>query len=230
MQQQGVSDEQIIQNLRERGIEYRDIADALAQSRIKAAVEQPDREPGALYPGAPTPSADNPDAMEPSIMRQEPEMLPPAPGANTYQNQAPQGYNVQQPAETQAYGEYNQQNYASYGTSPDVTTEIAEQVVAERLGDLRKHLEKIVDMKTTFESKTEYLDERLKRIEKIIDTLQSSILRKVGDYVTNVDDIKRELIETQKTFAKLMPEIKKEADALKKAQHPEHHTQHQKRQ
>ena len=60
------------------------------------------------------------------------------------------------------------------------------------------------DMKTMVEAKLETLDERLKRLERLIDTLQSSVLRKVGDYVTNVEDLKHEMIETQKTFAKVL--------------------------
>jgi len=108
---------------------------------------------------------------------------------------------------------YEYQPYESYeyqgGISPDTITEISEQVVSERISELRKHLEKVVDFKTTMEAKTESIEERLKRIEKIIDTLQSSVLRKVGDYVTNIEDIKKELIETQKSFTKLVPEMKK---------------------
>ena len=58
--------------------------------------------------------------------------------------------------------------------------------------------------KTEIDARTESIEERLKRIEKIIDSLQVSVLRKVGDYVTNVDDIKKELIETQKTIGKVL--------------------------
>ena len=209
-----MNDEQVIQSLRNGGADYKDIADALAQSRIKAAVEQQDADPNSIYPGEPTVGTQN--EMEPSMMGQQQEMMLPSPGAAEYPSQipapsydAPQGYDQQQ------YGEqYVQQ---PYGTSPDMTAEIAEQVVAEKLGELRKHLEKIADMKTIFDSKVEILDERLRRIEKTIDVLQSSVLRKVGDYVTNVEDIKREMIETQKTFSKLIPEHRAQHSA------PEHH-------
>lgn len=214
MQQQGLGDEQIIQTLREQGADYKNIADALAQSRIKAAVEQPDAEPASIYPGAPTPSSE--EDLQPSIMsQQEPEIVAPTPGG--YGAPSSQGYLVQQP---QDYAQqYPEGQAASYSPSSDITTEIAEQVVAEKLGELRKHLEKIADMKTTVEARIEYLDERLKRMEKMMDTLQTSVLRKVGDYVTNVEDIKRELIETQKTFAKL-------SERPKPAQAHQHHQPH----
>ena len=89
--------------------------------------------------------------------------------------------------------------------SPDTITEISEQVVAEKLAPLRKDIEKILDLKTTMETKMEYLDERLKRIEKIIDRLQLSIMQKVGEYITNIDDIKKEITETQKSFKAMAP-------------------------
>lgn len=233
MQQQGFNDEQIIQAMRGRGVDYKDIADSLSQSRIKAAVEQPDADPSNAYSGSP--QAGSQEGMEPSIMnnRSEPEELaPPSPGAGSYAPQLPQGgYVVQQPQEySTGQGQYTEGYGQQYTQSSDLTTEIAEQVVAERLGEMRKYIEKIADMKTTVEARIEFLDERLKRIEKIIDVLQSSVLRKVGDYVTNVDDIKRELIETQKTFAKLLPERRTSSDSTpqhKQQHHPPQHQGHQ---
>ena len=138
--------------------------------------------------------AQAPQTQEP--VPQPMEYYPPAPGQQAYPQQQ-QEYPPQ-------YQDYNQpQSQYSQPVSADLIGEIAEQIVAEKLSELRKHLEKVIDLKSTFESRTEYLDERLKRIEKTIDALQSSVLRKVGDYVTNVQDLKSELVETQKTFAKL---------------------------
>lgn len=208
MQQQGTSDEQVVQLLRDKGTSYRDIADALAQTKIKAAVEQPNTNLDTYTSdeAAQQFSSSSPQGMQPSMMTQaqapqaqesipQPmEYYPPAPGQQAYPQQQ-QEYPPQ-------YQDYNQQPQ-SQSISADLISEIAEQIVAEKLSELRKHLEKVIDLKSTFESRTEYLDERLKRIEKTIDVLQSSVLRKVGDYVTNVQDLKSELVETQKTFAKL---------------------------
>ena len=65
-------------------------------------------------------------------------------------------------------------------------------------------MESIIDIKNTFETKISSIDERLKRMEKIIDRLQLSLLQKVGEYVGDVADIKKEIIETQKSFKSLM--------------------------
>ena len=118
----------------------------------------------------------------------------------------------QQSSQAQGNYEYPQQqgyDYTSSAVSSDTITEISEQIVSEKLSDVRRKMEKIISSKTELDAKTEAIEERLKRIEKIIDTLQTSVLRKVGDYVTNVEDIKKELVETQKTMGKVLGTHKK---------------------
>lgn len=225
LQQQGMNEEQIIRTMRDQGTSYKDIADSLAQTRIKAAVEQPDAEPG-LYGESSVPNPSSAEGMQASLMGpsqefqdgQAQELSPPSPN----QPYAPQVQEYSPQYDTS----YAQQQYPQQyqqGTSSDVVTEIAEQVVAEKLGEIRKHLEKVIDLKTTFEAKVESIDDRLKRIEKTIDLLQSSVLRKVGDYVTNIQDIKSELVETQKTFAKLSSQRSQHPHTQ---HHPEHHKSH----
>ena len=68
---------------------------------------------------------------------------------------------------------------------------------------IKTDLEKVIDFKTTIDSKIESIGDRLKRLEKIIDRLQLSVLQKVGDYITNVDEIKNELVEMEKSFKSL---------------------------
>ena len=190
MQQSGLSEEEIISKLQEQGNPYRDISEAIAQSKIKQAVE--DR---SSIPEPPTPSDSQTQGMQQSIIQ------PP-------QQEAPQQEYFPEQQEFQNQGaEYVQQGYdsgQSSSLSSDTIMEISEQIVSEKMTDIRKKMEKISIFKTELETKTESIEERLKRIEKIIDTLQTSVLRKVGDYVTNVEDLKHEMIETQKTFAKVL--------------------------
>jgi hypothetical protein len=246
MQQQGVPEDQIVGTLQNKGIPYKDISEALAQSKIKAAVEQIPQEPvpplnqnlpplgqqptysqtPRASPQPPTPqeiAAPSPsDMVSPQIQEPEkqasPEMMQ---GMQQSMLQAtseePQATQEYIPTPQTGYGEgspldvygYDAYEYQGAGISPDTITEISEQIFSEKITEIRKHMDKVMDFKTTIEAKTESMEDRLKRIEKIIDTLQSSILRKVGDYVTNISDIKKELIETQKTFSKLVPEMKK---------------------
>ncbi len=129
----------------------------------------------------------------------------------------------------EGYEEY--QPYQSYSSvSSEMITEITEQLISEKLSQVRKNLEKALDSKNTIGTKIDYIEERVKRIEKIMDTLQSSVLRKVGDYVTDVQDIKTELIETQKSLSKLFPEIHKKSHKINhsKTTHTKHKPVHKK--
>jgi len=84
--------------------------------------------------------------------------------------------------------------------SSDVMSEIAEQVVSEKLSGIKDGLNKILEFRNVSEARLESLSERLKKLEMVIDRLQLSILQKVGDYVNDVSDLKKEVIETQKSF------------------------------
>jgi len=217
MRSQNLTDEQIQDNLKARGISEKDITSALSQSKIKEAVEQepfpmPKETQGNQMEKSLLPSASETTRtiiqQQPSPAGQTQESIPPQETIPPIQPQASSNEQIQEYTPPQGdYEEY--QPYQSYtsGTSPEMITEISEQVVAEKLSNIRKRLEKALDSKNTLNTKIDYLEERLKRIEKIIDTLQSSILRKVGDYVLNVKDIKNELIETQKSLGKAFPKI-----------------------
>ena len=251
MQQQGITEDQIVQALQNKGIPYKDISESLSQSKIKAAVEQPPSDPKTAPQQPITPQTAqieqiNPPqtpeqktieqsstslapetipGMQQSILQTTPEetqitqeympMPAPQPGAGQPINYG--GYN--DGSYPDQYGGYQSYDYQAVGISPDTITEISEQIVAEKMMEMRKHIEKVTDFKTTIETKTEAIEERLKHIEKIIDTLQSSVLRKVGDYVTNVEYIKKELIATQKSFSKFIPEIKKHKSHARKTSH-----------
>ncbi len=218
MQEEGKTEQEIISTLRQQGISAREIIEALSQSKIKEAVSGV---PEAPQPGyqqetlAPTPQGE--DAAYPvqsqnaQSMQLSQEYVPAQPAPmepSTQYYPQPQQYQQQTAPPQEAYPEYPQYPQAQGGISPDTITEISEQVVSEKISPLRKDIEKIIDFKTTVDSKISYIDERLQRIEKIIDRLNLSIMQKVGDYMTNIDDIKKEIIETQKSFKTLVPSLK----------------------
>lgn len=242
MQKQGMSEKQIIEGLQQKGLSYKEISEALAQNKIKAAIEEPQIEvPQPELPPLEAPQQEElqvPQEDQQMYQKENFESTPSPPGMQKSlmtQDSESQGQQVQeyfptQPQENYSYdqqsqGGYAQYDYASPALSADTITEISEQVVSERLSDVRKKMEKMLDFKTQLEAKAESIEERLKRIERIIDTLQSSVLRKVGDYVTNVEDLKKELVQTQQTFTTIAPHLKKKQHP-NKPQHPQHHTEH----
>lgn len=194
LQQSGLDDSMIVSKLQEQGFSYRDISDAIAQSKIQEAVGGQNSEIPNQESSVSNFETQNP-GMQQSIM-QTPQT------AEEVQDYYP-AYDQNTTPLSQTYAS-QKQDYVSAALSSDTIAEISEQIVSEKLSDMRKKMEKIITSKTEIDARTESIEERLKRIEKIIDSLQVSVLRKVGDYVTNVDDIKKELIETQKTIGKVL--------------------------
>ena len=228
MQQQGQSDSEISATLKGRGLSDKDISTALSQAEIKQAVAGPSDStlpPAPSTQSTPAPASapapasqqisppeknsmqpsmlDGPSQSAPRQAQQEQYEAPPAPQqAQQEQYESPQQQQQYDayPAPQQGQPAQPYQSYAPSSSSSDVVTEISEQVVAEALGPLKRKLEKNIDLKSSFETKLSNLDDRLKSIEKIIDRLQLSILQKVGESMSNIDDIKTELLETQKTI------------------------------
>lgn len=200
MQLEGRTEQDIIKSLQEKGYSPQETQEALTQSKIKEAILAPPQEENQM--ARPVPEVSQSD-MQPS-------MLTPQPSVETSSLPLPQS-SSQPPVSPPEYASYDYQaypsTYADYGysaSSADTIAEISEQVVAEKLQSLKTDIDKIINLKTTFETKIESLNERLSRIEKIIDRLQLSILQKVGEHILNVEDLKKEVIETQKTFKSLI--------------------------
>lgn len=215
MQRAGKSEEEIIEALRARRVPENKIEDALAQMRIKSEImgEEAQEPSIPLPPQAEESMSLSPSTQEVEAPAPEQQYSPYPPEAAQEQPQeavyaeSPQGYAPQQ----QKYQQYQYSQYAPQQAQPqlssDTISEIAEQVVSEKLASIKDKLEKTIDLKTTLEAKTESLNERLKRIEQIIDRLQLSILQRVGAYMAEVDNVKKELVETQKSF-KAIPQKK----------------------
>ena len=176
----------------------------ITQEQIKQAVTAPT---GEFF------EEDMQSQMPPAPFQEIPEqqdMMPPAMEQPPQYQDVEQAYSQQYP---QSY-DYQQYQYPP-SVSSDTITEIAEQVVSEKLSKIKTQLEKTIDIKSTAEAKLSHLEERLQRIEKIIDELQLSILQKVGEQMTSVSDLKKELFETQKSF-----------NAISHSQHPHTHHPH----
>ena len=206
MKESNMTDEEVVESLESRGIPRQEIQNALSQSQIKQAVSSPpisrDYESvgsPAQYSGFPASSTEELSEMHPSLLASQEQE-----SASQEQDyiQAPEpAFTIPQPYQQDSgYQQYSGDYSYAPSVSPDTITEIAEQALAEGISPLKDQVNKLIDAKNTLSIKLEHLSSRLERIEKIIDRLQLSVLQKVGEYVNNVDEIKRELVETQKTF------------------------------
>ncbi len=191
MKNQGISDERIVNALREKGISPREINDALDQAQIKNAVSDAQFE----------------------------EQSPPAPEQEYSGNYAPQTQEMlrQEEYAPQPQEYYPQENYEDYSASAGINSntiiEISEQVFSEKIQKIQKQLENINEFKILTQTKIDNSLERLKRIESIIDNLQIAILEKIGSYGKNLETIKKEMSMMQDSFGKVVNQAVKGAHA-----------------
>jgi len=220
----------------EQKVEQQQIKDAVGKAQEGDGSPNVQKDAAMDVSEAGSPSVPSP--MTQTINDPSMQVYPPQPGGRTGVmeiSEPPKGYEGMQPsvlgmqqgsmieqgldgqeAMGQDYGVegYAADPYVQYQPyqetmSSDVITEISEQVVSERLEGIQDKLEQAIDFRTVAEARISSLNERLVRIEKIMDRLQLSLLQKVGEYVNDVSDLKHELGETQKSFKALLPGTKR---------------------
>ncbi len=218
MQQKGVSDNEIMAQLQSEGIAPSEISDAINQAKIKSAVSPLEQgvpqqqsqavpQSGGMQPSIM--SGSDPVASQPPIQlaEQQPQLQPQQP-----QQPQQQEYYTPQP---QAYPEqdyYPQQE--NYGT--ETISEIAEQVVSEKLEDYKSRVGDMASFKNQIQNQVNNIDDRLKRIEGSIDKLQQAILGKIGEYGESYAMVHKDLDNLHGTVAKLMNPLMDNINEMKK--------------
>lgn len=222
MKSQGIEDKEITKALQEKGASPKAIEDAFNQMRIKQAISA-------------DPAGD--DGMEPSIMKEglqetasAPQLYIPKTQEIDHGNEefyspqtAPQVPQFND-APMQAYGGYQeeympQEGYVDAGMGgaydTDTVIEIAEQVFSEKIKREQKQIESLNEFATLVEAKITNDHERIKRIEGIMDKLQTAILEKIGSYGRNLESIKNEMGMMQESFEKMVPVLHEKAEKKK---------------
>jgi len=191
LKNQGYGDQDIVAGLQEQGVSPKEITDAINQANIKNAVSSGEGMPMPAYEAAPVAMA----------------------GENLYTPQTQEagaGY-ARQPAQ-QYYEEGSYAQQPSGGIDSDTIIEISNQVFSEKTKKIQNQIDDIAELKSIIQVKVDGIDERLKRIEKIIDNLQIKIIEKVGTYGRELETTKKEVAMVEETLGKVI-----------KTKHPEHH-------
>jgi len=206
MRNQGMGNEEIATSLREQGISPKAITDAINQAEIKNAVSDAGEEVQIPYnagenQGYPDqiPMPNLPNQASPQQEMQE-QQTPP----DVYEPQAPQAQE-QYYQGAQTYGDYGYDT--SMGINTDTIIEVSEQVFSEKISEIRKQLDDMKEFKTLTQTRLDSALERLKRMEKVMDQLQISILKKIGSYGENLESIKKEMSMMQDSFGKIVGPI-----------------------
>lgn len=224
MKKEGLQDDEISQRLREEGASLRQIDEAIDQSKVKSAVAAPSPETST----SPTPG---PGVQE--LPQSYPQTAPMQPSQSTQQISQEMQPSSQELPEEEIPTKTEQPQYQEYGTQPEyeeyqyaqpVNTEIvietAEQIINEKTKDIQKQITEFLRFKTETQGKINNIDDRLKRIEMIIDRLQMSIMQKIGTYDKNIADLKKEMITTQDSFSKVLNPLSEHIEELRKITNP----------
>jgi len=197
MKSQGLSENEIILELREKGTSPKEIQDAISQLKIKNAISDYAEE-------------------EKNIFKEQGEILPPKaqefqeqepyPQPSQNYNSSPQGYSPDE-----AYAP--QQGYSG-GMDANVLIEISEQVFSEKIKPIQKDLDTLNESKVMNQIRLENLNDRLKRMETMFDKLQITILEKIGSYGQNLDSIKKEMEMVQNSFTKIADPLVDRAEKI----------------
>jgi hypothetical protein len=133
-----------------------------------------------------------------------------------YESSQNQNYYTPQQREEEFYEyegpqeEYQEEYYETEQPiqfSQNTTIEIAEQVFTEKVKKLQKQIRDLTEFKSIFEAKVDDLSERLKRMERVFDKMQLTIIDKVSGYGQNLDLIKKEMNMIEDSFAKIVNPI-----------------------
>lgn len=197
MKERGFSEPEILARLQEQGLSPNSITDAFSQAKIKEVVEGENKMQENDFPEAPYPYQNNgvytpQEIPQPQYSPQEQQHLQPS-----------------QQQETEAY--YPQEGYESSqaGFGTDTMIEIAEQVFEEKTKKLSQQISTFKEFSAISETKFSNFENRLKRMESVMENLQIKILEKVGSYGEGLDSIKKEMSMMQDSFSKTLPMLAK---------------------
>jgi hypothetical protein len=174
----GKSEEEISLELEGRGYPPLDISNAINQSKIKSAI-----------------------SYEPENNMEEETYQPPQ--QEQYSEQTPRIDEASEEYYPQQEGGY-QEGYSQGGYDTDTIIEISKQVFSEKIRKNQKDTEENTEFRNIAKVKIEHLEERIKKIEDIIDKLQLAILDKVGSYGDNLEQIKKEMSIVEDSLRKVI--------------------------
>ena len=206
MRQTGMSEDEIISQLKQQGTSPKAINEAMDQSQIKSAVVEENIDPSIkgevppAPPEAPVNYAGQAREMGSEYMPQPTQQATPA-SEGTYASE--EYYPEEDYPEYGGYGEYA----PSAGIGTGTFIEIAEQVFVEKIRDIEKHVESLSEFKSLAQVQLDHALERITRVESMMDKLQIAILDKIGSYGKTLESIKKEMSMMQDSFRKTLPKI-----------------------
>ena len=210
MKREGIADEEIVGKMQEQGLSPKEINDAIEKSKISGTVSQ----------------IEDAEEMQPSITKQNPNIGSQTQEISEEETYAPQpqqeGYLPQQENyQPQQEGYLPQEMYPEEGNYPAVgedetssMIEIAEQIFSEKIKKIKKQVENTTEFKILAQKEINNTAKRLKKIENVINKLQTEIMEKIDSYYTGLENTKKEMTMIQDSFAKMVNTLADNAESL----------------
>jgi hypothetical protein len=191
MRQQGLSNNQIIQNLQRQGYTNTQIFDAMNQADTKMAVE-----------GMQTPMQQVSQSQQHSDMFTQPS------------NQPQQV--MQQPQQTQQTGGFQLAPRQEPEYEPDSVKveELVEVLIEEKWSELVRDVNKIVDWKNKIENRISEIELKLDNLRDNYSDMNKAILGKVNEYDKHILEIGSDLKAMEKVFSKILPKFTENVNEL----------------
>ncbi len=213
-------------------------AQIMQQSTIQNQM-QPSIMPIGNTQDIPPPTIQTPPPQEPPItpqpMQSPQPISPPQPMQQTQKYTQTENSFEQYPEQIEAPSPYQETSYSGYEEYPEYQTEqsadietmndIAEQIAEEKNTKIKKQISSFSRFKEEITIEMNRIGDRLTAMENNFNNLQLAILKKIGSYGENIQNINKEMRTTQDSFSKILNPLTENLKELKKitGSHPPHH-------
>ena len=185
MRQQGLTNNQIIQQLQRQSFSSSQIFDAMNQADVAGREIPSSYFKGAEQPPGPQPPAQQPFPT-PNIQQSPPPMQDPT------QDQAPEP----------------QEDYT------EKIEETVESIIDEKWEELVKDIGKIVEWKNKIESRITAIEQEFKDLKSGFENLHKAIIGKIGEYDKNILNVGTEIKAMERVFQKILPKMTENVNEL----------------
>ncbi|MBI2147759.1 hypothetical protein HYU19_04780 [Candidatus Woesearchaeota archaeon] len=190
LRNQGLSNNQIIQNLQRYGFQLDQINNAINQADLKEGItttpyQMMDDTPSAFGVGGGASAGSPPRAAPPQGMQQG--MMP--------GGQDMAGSDIPLDEEERIH-------------------EIAESIIDEKWASLIENVNKILDWKDATESRISKMEQSIEDLKHSFDKLHEGVLGRIGDYDKSMVDLGTEIKALEKVFQKILPSFMENVSEL----------------
>ncbi|MFW6024738.1 MAG: hypothetical protein ACOCRX_00190 [Candidatus Woesearchaeota archaeon] len=94
--------------------------------------------------------------------------------------------------------------------------EITEQIIEEKWNDLVDIMNKVIEWKNDAEERLVKLEQKTEDVKNSFQTLEKSVVDKVGEYDDNVMEVGTDIKALEKAFQKIIPQFTEDVHELRR--------------